>query len=122
MTEQPSMQAQIEAIAERARPVLELYFKAWGEVWQAVQPVLQPYVDLYEADPEGFERMCAEARAEAAAEQSCHCFCAVGHGGAPGICQSEAAPGLTRTYHSQWVGTQHVLMCQPCHDATGAQR
>jgi len=86
--------------------------RAMTEMWRQVQPALQPLVDLYERDPQAFERL----RHEREHERSCHCMCGL-HQDRPEV-ECTMRGELTRTIHSPTVGTTHVPMCRPCYDAT----
>lgn len=100
--------AMVAALSTYAQALIDTF----AEQWRQLQPVLQPLIDAYEADPEAFEAAIAEERAR----ESCHCLCGL-HSEAKGVCMGEADPGLYRVIHSPTLGRVEVATCRPCLDA-----
>jgi hypothetical protein len=106
---------------ERLGGILALYVQAVARFQAQVAAAWQPIIQQVKEHPELLDQWRQERAAE---EQpgSCHCLCCAVHPGSEGVCDSYAEPGLTVTFHSPTVGTQHVKFCRNCYDARQAEQ
>lgn len=112
LSPQPQTAAQqMDRFKESLRSLSLAYTRAWSDIQQSMRPL----VDLHERHPELFEQVGQED----AEPGACHCLCGTHREQAVDVCRGEAGPGLMFTFHSSLdgVGTQHVDMCRPCHEA-----
>lgn len=104
-------------ISPEIRAAGQLLVDMYAALWEQVKAPFQPMIDMFEADPERFERMCWDLEREREAEQaqqSCHCLCGM-HRDQGMNCTGIAT--AHRTIVSPTMGTVHVPMCEPCHSA-----
>lgn len=105
---------------ESMRAFVCAYMSAATTMLERARTAFQPLLDEVKTHPELLEQWRLEREAEARIT-SCHCLCGGVHPSSEGVCAGTAEPGLTVTFHSQTVGTQHVAFCRSCYDARQAE-